>query len=123
MAEQDDSPDADGSSTDGSQGDVVTTAEISRLVSYADAQERKVTDLSETVSQLQHALDSRVVVDRAIGMLGERFNLAIDDAWELLRTAARNNRREVRALATEVIESRERTPEEIVQAIRLHEIR
>jgi len=123
MAEQDDSPDADGSSNDGSHGDVITTAEISRLVSYADAQERKVTDLSETVSQLQHALDSRVVVDRAIGVLGERFNLAIDDAWELLRTAARNNRREVRALATEVIESRERTPEEIVQAIRLRENR
>ena len=40
-----------------------------------------------------------------------------------LRTAARNNRREVRALATEVIESRERTPEEIVQAIRLRENR
>jgi len=58
-----------------------------------------------------------------IGMLAERFNLATDDAWELLRTAARNNRREVRALATEVSESRERTPEEIVQAIRLREDR
>src|SRR5882724_6970176 len=70
-------------------------AEIQRLVVYADAQERKVT-------QLQAALDSRVAIERAIGMLAERFGLLFPDAFELLRAAARNSRCEVRALAAEL---------------------
>jgi len=79
-------------------------AEIQRLVVYADAQERKVT-------QLQAALDSRVAIERAIGMLAERFGLPFSDAFELLRAAARNSRREVRALAEELRSSRETPPE------------
>jgi AmiR/NasT family two-component response regulator len=106
------------SSTDRSPARDVTVGEISRLVAYADAQERKAAELAKTVSELQHALDTRVVIDRAIGMLAERFKLAIGDAWELLRSAARDNRREVRALATEITESRDRTPDEIVDAVR-----
>jgi AmiR/NasT family two-component response regulator len=75
-------------------------AEMERLVAYADAQERKV-------SELQGALDSRVIIEQAIGILAERFNLPIPDAFEVLRSAARNSRREVRAVAEEVRASRE----------------
>ena len=75
-------------------------AEMERLVVYADAQERKV-------SQLQIALDSRVVIEQAIGILTERFVLPVADAFEVLRAAARNSRREVRAVAEELRGSRE----------------
>ncbi|MGZ8741196.1 MAG: ANTAR domain-containing protein [Gaiellaceae bacterium] len=75
-------------------------AEMDRLVVYADAQERKV-------SQLQSALDSRVVIEQAIGILAERFDLPFADAFEMLRAAARNSRREVRAVAEELRASRE----------------
>jgi hypothetical protein len=74
--------------------------EMERLVVYADAQERKV-------SELQGALDSRVIIEQAIGILAERFDLPIPDAFEVLRSAARNSRREVRAVAEEVSASRE----------------
>jgi AmiR/NasT family two-component response regulator len=84
-------------------------AEIHRLVVYADAQERKV-------SELQAALDSRVVIERAIGILAERFALPFPGAFELLRAAARNSRREVRALAVELGASRE-TPSEIAELL------
>lgn len=94
------------------------TAEITRLTLYADAQARKVRELQTTVLQLQSALDSRVVIERGIGMLAERFALALPDAFELLRKAARDSRREVRALAEELLESRGRTPEEINDARR-----
>jgi hypothetical protein len=80
-------------------------AEMDRLVIYADAQERKV-------SQLQAALDSRVIIEQAIGILAERFVLPFEDAFEVLRTAARNSRREVRAVAEELRVSRV-TPLEI----------
>jgi hypothetical protein len=75
-------------------------AEMERLVVYADAQERKV-------SELQAALDSRVIIEQAIGILAERFDLPTSDAFEVLRSAARNSRREVRAVAEEVRASRE----------------
>ncbi|MDP9303016.1 MAG: ANTAR domain-containing protein [Actinomycetota bacterium] len=84
-------------------------AEMERLVVYADAQERKV-------SQLQAALDSRVAIEQAIGILAERFGLPFPDAFELLRAAARNSRREVRALAEELGNSRE-TPPEIAELL------
>ena len=80
-------------------------AELERLVLYADSQERKV-------SQLQSALDSRVVIERAIGLLAERFDLAFTEAFELLRAAARNTRQQVRAISEELGASR-RTPPEI----------
>ena len=95
--------------------------EITRLTHYADAQERKVSELQRTVLQLEWALESRVVIERAIGMLSERFVLAIPDAFELLRSGARNSRREVRAIAEEITESRGWTPGEITDALRRRE--
>jgi AmiR/NasT family two-component response regulator len=85
-------------------------AEVERLVVYADAQERKVT-------QLQTALDLRVVIERAIGILAERFERPFPEAFELIRAAARNSRRTVRAIAEELGTSRE-TPPEIAELLR-----
>ena len=79
-------------------------AELERLTVYADAQEQKV-------GQPQWALDSRIVIERAIGMLAERFNLPFTDAFELLRAGARNTRQQVRAIAEELTESRQTPPE------------
>jgi hypothetical protein len=84
-------------------------AEMERLVVYADAQERKVT-------QLQTALDARVVIEQAIGILSERFVLPFADAFEVLRAAARNSRREVRVVAEELRASRE-TPLSISEVL------
>jgi hypothetical protein len=112
---EDDSNRLDGASADGDgAASTATDAEIARLTIYADLQERKVGKLQATVSQLQVALDSRVVIDRALGMLAERFDLPIPDAFELLRAAARDSRREVRALAEEITTVRAETPAEIV---------
>jgi AmiR/NasT family two-component response regulator len=96
--------------------------EIEQLAVYADTQERKVTELQTTVTQLQYALESRVVIERATGMLAERFDLALPAAFELLRSAARSSRRTVRALAEEITESGGWTPDEIVIARRRHNL-
>jgi AmiR/NasT family two-component response regulator len=121
MTEDFESAERDEPSSDGVPASTVTPAELARLTSYSDTQERKVRDLQTTVAQLQHALDSRVAIDRAIGMLAERFDLLIPDAFELLRSAARDSRREVRALAEEITESRGWTPDEIIAARRRNE--
>jgi hypothetical protein len=85
------------------------TAELEQLTVYADAQEQKV-------NQLQSALDSRVVIEQAIGMLAERFNLPFTEAFELLRAGARNTQQQVRAIAEELRESR-LTPPEIMDLL------
>lgn len=80
------------------------TAELESLVQYADAQERHV-------AELQTALDSRVVIEQAVGMLAERLSLNVTESFDLLRRAARNSRRELRGLATEMTNSRQTPPE------------
>ncbi len=84
------------------------TAELDELKRRADAQERKIT-------QLQGALESRVVIEQAVGMLAERFELSIADAFELLRRGARDSRRRLSGLAVEVTLGRT-TPDAIAAA-------
>jgi len=83
-------------------------AELESLARYADAQEQRA-------GHLQTALDSRVVIEQAVGMLAERFELTVVESFELLRRGARNSRRELRGLATEITQTR-LTPHEIAAA-------
>ena len=77
-----------------------------------------VTEASyERRAQLQHALESRIVIEQAKGVLAERFALDIEEAFELLRRAARSHRMKIHTLASRVVESRE-TPPEIAGAHR-----
>ncbi|MEU1026483.1 ANTAR domain-containing protein [Streptomyces sp. NPDC005904] len=56
------------------------------------------------VAQLQHALDSRVRVEQAKGVLAERRHTGADEAFEALRRYARTERRAIDLVATQVIE-------------------
>ncbi len=62
--------------------------------------------------QLQGALTSRVAIEQAKGRLAERFEIGTEDAFVLLRRAARSGRVKLRDLADQVAASRE-TPVEI----------
>ena len=97
-------------------GDGLVIDAIDRSTASADEREQRleglVVALAEANAQLQRALDSRIVVEQAKGVLAERFGLEIPDAFELLRRSARNNRMRLHALATLVVES-EQTPPEI----------
>jgi AmiR/NasT family two-component response regulator len=57
--------------------------------------------------QLEHALSSRIVIEQAKGVLAERLAIAPDDAFELIRSAARRHRLTVRELAQEVVATRQ----------------
>ena len=56
------------------------------------------------VKQLEGALESRVTIERAVGVLMERHGLDAVEAFERLRRAARDSRRRVRDLAQELLE-------------------
>ena len=55
---------------------------------------------------LQHALDSRVVIEQAKGILAERHNEPTAQAFERLRTAARDSRRPIHDVAGDVVDGR-----------------
>jgi AmiR/NasT family two-component response regulator len=54
-------------------------------------------------AQLQHALEHRVAIERAVGMVMARRNLEAVDAFNLIRNAARSSRRRVAEVADELL--------------------
>jgi hypothetical protein len=73
--------------------------------------------LLERVIQLQTALETRVVIEQAKGVLAVRLRLAVEEAFAVLRRAARVTGRQLHDLAREVVES-EDVPEPIRHAMR-----
>ena len=61
------------------------------------AQQRRLNE------QLQEALDSRVVIEQAKGVLAAERGISVDDAFELLRRHARSYRTSLRSVAEAVV--------------------
>jgi AmiR/NasT family two-component response regulator len=63
-------------------------------------------DLAEQVTrveQLQTALDSRVAIDRAVGILAERYRTDVTSAFELMRRMSRDRNVRIRDIAEAVV--------------------
>jgi hypothetical protein len=63
--------------------------------------------LAERNRQLEQALQSRIMIEQAKGVLAERLMLEPNQAFEILRRAARSQRRRIHLLANEVVVTRE----------------
>src|SRR5207244_12570224 len=63
----------------------------------------RLQDLVATVldenDQLRRALESRIVIEQAKGVLAERYGIDVQTAFEVLRGSARSNRMSIHALA------------------------
>jgi hypothetical protein len=66
--------------------------------------------LLERTIQLQTALDTRLVIEQAKGILAERLGV-VEEAFDVLRAAARSNSVKIHALASDVVRSRQVPPE------------
>jgi hypothetical protein len=76
--------------------------------------------LALRASQLQEALDSRVIIEQAKGVLAERYSISVDEAFKLLRRTARSNRARIHDVAGRVVASHETPPE--FAAVRLPDL-
>jgi hypothetical protein len=76
-----------------------------RPASDRPAMEEEAHRLRTTVGQLEHALTARIRVEQAIGVLAERHRIRPRQAFEQLRSAARNRGRRVIDIAADVVAS------------------
>lgn len=91
-------------------------SEIAALEAYNDLLEARLGGAllarqhGHIVDQLQFALDSRVIIERAIGLLMGRDGVDGASAFNELRRAARNSRRRVSEVAAEVLAAHPHEP-------------
>jgi hypothetical protein len=92
-----------------------------RFVPKSELEADEANRLAVTVTQLEHALASRVRVEQAIGVLAERHRLRPRDAFDLLRSAARSRGQRITELSEDVVASTAnpllRLPEELTRAV------
>ena len=77
--------------------------------------------LLERTIQLQTALDSRVVIEQAKGILAERESITPDDAFQKLRDQARSRRMKLHDLAAGIVSTVSRPAEGILPAHRVED--
>jgi len=65
----------------------------------------EVEHLRQAIRQLEHALAARVVIERAIGVLAERWSTSPQAAFSQLRRVARGRGQRVHELAGQVVAS------------------
>jgi transcriptional regulator with GAF, ATPase, and Fis domain len=75
---------------------------LADVASIAILQDQAAREAVLRAGQLQFALDSRVAIEQAKGMLAERTNTDMDQAFRILRKYARASRRHLSAVATDI---------------------
>lgn len=67
---------------------------------------RSLSEATLVIAQLRGALDSRVVIEQAKGIVAERLNVDVVAAFEHLRRSSRSQRRALNELCIEVVNTR-----------------
>jgi hypothetical protein len=70
----------------------------------------------ERRAQLEHALESRISIEQAKGIVAERYGLEVEEAFELIRRAARSHRMKLYDLVGAIRPGQE-TPAELAALI------
>ena len=73
-------------------------------------QQRAIHRRNILTEQLQTALNSRILIEQAKGVLAERHRLDLDDAFTLLRRGARSRNRRLSELARAIVDGTEQLP-------------
>jgi hypothetical protein len=92
-----------------------------RFVPKSEIEADEAARLAVTVTQLEHALASRVRVEQAIGVLAERHRLRPLEAFDLLRGAARSRGKRITDISEDVVASTAnpllRLPDELAREV------
>ncbi len=94
-----------------SSEDAMAARGLADIATIGILHERSFREADLARQQLQHALDSRVVIEQAKGILSHVHNIDMDAAFQQLRQRARSNQQKLSDVARQVIEdaTRQRT--------------
>jgi transcriptional regulator with GAF, ATPase, and Fis domain len=79
---------------------------IGEMIAVVMVVDQRLHDADSLAEQLQIALDSRVLIEQAKGVLSERRGISLDDAFRELRSRSRNEHRSLREICDEVLGDR-----------------
>lgn len=86
--------------------DVVVAQAFADVATIAIVQDASNRSATEREYQLQHALDSRVAIEQAKGMIAERARIDMDEAFSRLRSFARTTNQGLTQVALGLVEGR-----------------
>ncbi|MCU1501974.1 MAG: hypothetical protein JWM12_1328 [Ilumatobacteraceae bacterium] len=83
--------------------DIALARALADVATIAIVQDQLIRAAAVREGHLQHALNSRVVIEQAKGMISERAQIDLDQAFSRLRNYSRSNNRGLTAVATAVV--------------------
>jgi GAF domain-containing protein len=95
-----------GDTSEWSEQDIKTGQALADVATIAIIQERALRESHLLAEQLQYALNARVVIEQAKGVVSERRGVDMNAAFTLLRSHARNQNMKLIDLANAVVEGR-----------------
>lgn len=86
------------------RSDMATAQALADVATIALLQSRALAETRELNEQLEQALNSRVAIEQAKGVIAERLGCGVDEAFSRLRRFARSNQRGLSIVAQEVVD-------------------
>lgn len=85
-------------------GELVIARALADIATIAILQQRRIFDADVVNEQLNHALTSRITIEQAKGMIAEREQLDMPEAFARLRAHARSNNRRLHDVAIDIVD-------------------
>ena len=86
--------------------DIAVAQALADVATIGILQERHIRSANVVAEQLQRALDSRILIEQAKGVLAATMNTTMNDAFAIMRTYARDRNLPLRQVADDVIAGR-----------------
>jgi GAF domain-containing protein len=86
-----------------SDADVIVAQSLAYAATIALLQDKAASDSHQLTAQLQGALNSRIVIEQAKGIIAERAGIGLEEAFVQLREYARSNHSKLTNIAQAVI--------------------
>lgn len=86
--------------------DMVAAQALADVATIGILQERAVRESDIVTEQLQRALDSRVIIEQAKGVIAYVSNVSVGEAFRLIRAHARDHQRGIVEVAGDIVDRR-----------------
>lgn len=92
------------------EDDIVAAQAFADVATIGILHERTLTQSRQIQDQLQHALNSRVLIEQAKGVIAYSHKIPVDEAFTLIRAYARHNQTGLSTVATQIVNQNLRLP-------------